>query len=535
MAFRGNSLVTVDKEGTIHTWDAATGEFQSEATPKYTSGRKHRFDDEGGIITSIALTPDGRRLVVGWGGEMHAVVCAFDTASGSEVATRIIAGGLFAADSNTYAVTISADDSLFLVGDHSGNVTMLKAAQEGTELAEPSRWALSRDPLGETRGVAFSPDGRRALSCGISGLIHVFDVAGRSEIMTFSGPVGGTLDASFSPDGQHVAVAGANGTVQVWNVNSKRLVRDLSGHKGEVSFARFVSGDRLVSLGYHDAVMLIWALDTDALQCTNLIPLSGMTPAVSPDGKILLTADDTKLSWYDIGTARCTHTAIFDTLDTTLALAWTVSGARIVSRSEDDDIAIRDASAPETICAVVKSTLEYSPNGAALSMAGGDLVVWDGPDVEVRSLGDSTSMIQLNPLLEGEQRSDRRFHVSSAAFSSTGDELAIGRIDGSIIIFERPFGGHAARCVGHRGPAFVGFAQHYVVSVGIDGTVRMWSPKTGVELRCLELGLGRLRSVWPVSDGNLWIIRTEDGIAQLDLAWPTRRSEPVVVRAAKPR
>jgi hypothetical protein len=62
-------------------------------------------------------------------------------------------------------------------------------------------------------GVAFSPDGRRAISCGVGDKkVRLWDVETGQELACFAGHRDAVMNVAFSPDGRY-AVSGGGGRV----------------------------------------------------------------------------------------------------------------------------------------------------------------------------------------------------------------------------------------------------------------------------------------------------------------------------------
>src|SRR5690606_5458905 len=67
------------------------------------------------------------------------------------------------------------------------------------------------------RTVAFSPDGRYALSGGADNAARVWNAGDGSEVMAYSGGHHGAVQSAvFSPDGQWILTASYDSTLRLW-------------------------------------------------------------------------------------------------------------------------------------------------------------------------------------------------------------------------------------------------------------------------------------------------------------------------------
>ena len=66
------------------------------------------------------------------------------------------------------------------------------------------------------RSVAFTRDGRFAVSGSEDRTVKVWDVSTGTEVRSFTGHTGAVTGVAVSPSGRYVASASADGTVKIW-------------------------------------------------------------------------------------------------------------------------------------------------------------------------------------------------------------------------------------------------------------------------------------------------------------------------------
>ncbi|HEU5056932.1 MAG TPA: WD40 repeat domain-containing protein, partial [Kofleriaceae bacterium] len=190
----GDLMASGARDGAVELWSASRGE------------RLRSLARRPAPVTSLAFSPDGRRLAVASGRE----AAVFDAASGA----------------------------LLRVLDGHGDLV---------------------------RSARFSADGRYLVTASRDEAARIFDVASGQLVHTLRARGIPLEHAAFSADGRAVATTGYDATVQVWSVDSERLVGALRGHDGNaVGWAEWTSsGWRLLSVGMDGRVRL-WQFAPDA-------------------------------------------------------------------------------------------------------------------------------------------------------------------------------------------------------------------------------------------------------------------------------
>jgi serine/threonine protein kinase/WD40 repeat protein len=192
-------------------------------------------------ITSISLSPDGRRLA------------AADAAGRATVVD--IQTGITQYRLDGVHVRFAPDGrQLFTGGTSSVN------QEEGVFAWDAANGARLRTIPVATSGLEISPDGQMLLIWHSSEARMLNALTGKS-IAVFAGNSGDVLGAAISPDGLHVATAGADRTVRVWNARTGREELVFRGHLDRVQTVAFhPCGRYLASADYARGRVKIWDL-----------------------------------------------------------------------------------------------------------------------------------------------------------------------------------------------------------------------------------------------------------------------------------
>ncbi len=196
--------------------------------------RRHELLKTQGPVTSLAYSPDGRRIVSGYAW----VVRTWECETGRELLTFTLQMN---ATSQISSVGFSPDGKRIVFGTQCQEAQILDASS-GALLQ-----TLNGHPNG-TKIVAFSPDGKRIASGGCRDEeVVMWDATSGKDIRTLSGKVGCVTSLAFSPDGKRVACGNDENTVRIWDTITGAALHTFGGHSGAVESVAFSpDGTRIV-------------------------------------------------------------------------------------------------------------------------------------------------------------------------------------------------------------------------------------------------------------------------------------------------
>jgi WD40 repeat protein len=230
----GKWLVTGGWDDTARLWEVATGK-QIHA---------YRHNSDGQMVRSVTLSDDGKWLATG----------SFGAARLWEVATgkliRVFRGHEWGID----AVVLSKDGKWLVTG---GDDARLWNAMTGQLVftfkaeAEPSSILCA----------AISKDGNR-LVLGSWQTAHLWDLAERKFVRSFSGHSLFVQSVALSPDGKWLATGSSDCTACLWELATGKKVNVFRGHTQEVNSVAFSADSKLLFTGSHENISRLWDVAT---------------------------------------------------------------------------------------------------------------------------------------------------------------------------------------------------------------------------------------------------------------------------------
>ncbi|HEX2572652.1 MAG TPA: protein kinase [Polyangia bacterium] len=532
----------VDLEAVTFTPDGRTVAFAEWNIPVVKlwdtmSGKVRALPAQAGVLTALAISPDGRWLASGgsdhklwlWSldSDEHRVVEGFAAYEGALIleAVRFSPDSRWlafpGADNTVRLWEVATGKTRILTGRHQDTILTLAFSRDGKYLVSGSKdrsvrlWEMASGEErllglqdGSVRVVQFSPSGQLVASGGQDRSVRVWHTStGEGRILGTHRSQIETL--AFSPDGQLLAVAGTDTTVQLWQVAVGEKW-ELQGHVNDVSQVLFSPDGRYLASMSDDHTVRLW--DTSIIQGRVLRGHEDDIRRIlfSPDGKTLATASrDRTVRLWDVQTGKMAHVlrgheamvynAAFSPHGEVLASAGFDGALRLWNVATEEVRKLPGHKGP-------LRALEFSPDGKQLATCGDDGVVrlWDvqsgigralgthqgriswlvfSPDGALLASAGDDHLIKLWSVANGAQRvlaghTDQVFRV---AFSHNGQYLASSSLDNTVRLWNvaagtgRILGTHKAQ----GGPVAFSGDDRYLASGAIDGSLQLWDLVTG--------------------------------------------------------
>lgn len=145
------------------------------------------------------------------------------------------------------------------------------------------------------RGVAFLPDGRRAISVGNGGptqaeggIMKLWDVQTGELLRDFPKHPQIATSVSVSADGKRALTGCDDDIVRLWDVETGKLIRELKGHTADVVSVAIHPDGRTGLSASHDRTIRLWNLENGQATVDQRFSPDARI-AISPDGRLYLS------------------------------------------------------------------------------------------------------------------------------------------------------------------------------------------------------------------------------------------------------
>ena len=230
----GSQVVSGGRDGLIRIWDSKTGNVV------------HDLRGHEGWVASVAVSPDGKAVL---SGGFDYTIRLWDVESGDLLKT------LPGKDGWIRTVGVLANGQRIVSSGNVGNLSVwdTETGQLLDQIGDPYAILVISE-------VAVSEDSTRVVAGDWEGMVHVWELNSRQELLRFPAHRGPIRSIAFAPDGQRLVTAGSNHLAKLWDAQHGKLLAHLKGHTSEVLCVAISPDGRFVLTGSRDKTVRLWPL-----------------------------------------------------------------------------------------------------------------------------------------------------------------------------------------------------------------------------------------------------------------------------------
>ncbi|MCU0532656.1 MAG: WD40 repeat domain-containing protein [Hydrococcus sp. Prado102] len=301
---------------------------QSPLTPIAQSGGRQTPIGEltfTGVVTSIAISPDGQTLVVATGDGKITAIALDDL---QQIYTESFAGKLD-------AVAISADGEIIAAAI--GEEIVLLRLEDG------DRIGTLRGHVSDISAIAMAPDNQTLVSVSSSDrTIRLWDLEDESEIEVLGENVGLEITVAYSPDGQFFVTGSIaeDRTIKLWDAKTPQWLKTSPQQPGFIYDIAITPDGRKIVAAVRN-FLKVWDFEGgEELLSVKSAQLDLNAIAISPDSRtVAIATKEGTIKLWNIATGQLLQT-LSGHRGWVLSLAFSPDGRYLYSGAEDKTVKI---------------------------------------------------------------------------------------------------------------------------------------------------------------------------------------------------
>ena len=356
MTSDGNTLVSLDVDGEINTWDARTlanNRLVGQASGSHIVPLVIAIDQTGKTI----ITLDVRGAIATIRIKEQKVLTTYEMGR---------------PDQRLYnTVDIHPNKPIFASSDILGNVVITDITTKATQ----HKFRVNRE---EVNCVGFSPDGNTVASGSENGNIHIWNINNGNLSLVLKGKMRPVKKIAFSPDSSIIAGGCVDGTIHLWETDTGRPIKTLIGHKRKITAISFSPDFRTIASGSIDGSLRIWSIAVGRelhIDHSHVGALNGYV--ISGDGKtIAALTQDKVIGLWDTSTGISKKVFNTDTINDVKNIAIHPLGSMLAT-TRWDSVFTWDVETEEMISSFERTgalveQITFSPDGSTIATASAD-------------------------------------------------------------------------------------------------------------------------------------------------------------------
>ncbi len=379
----GKTLAASDSNGAVYWWEVASQ--KALRPPLKVKG-----------IHALAISSDNRLLATDNSDNAIEIWNVKSPSSGEVPLT--LAGHEISAENLITNLMFSSDSKMLVSGDNKGEILLWNMTNQSPLKQQFSYASKVTDAI-------FSPDGTTMLIGDMTGKITLRDIGTNKVLTTLdasAGPVTGSNDPldeplaikslMFGPDKHTLAVGRSDGQISLWNMTEKRMIKSF---RQEKQLFTLVFNGQMLAADYDNGTLLLWDATSGRAQHRLVHPFIRSLPtpntlALSPDGKMLASCNNTTVDLWNISTGESLG-QLSGQQGPVTGVAFSADGSKLASIDSSNTILLWDVQAKSILGEALKNVdpdiaemqglqngLSFSPDGTLLAAAGDQSVtVWE--------------------------------------------------------------------------------------------------------------------------------------------------------------